>query len=299
MALPDAIHSALDPHSPEAAAIARMAAVLFASATVIFIVVMLLALVALRRRPAWLARDSTVILGGIAFPVVVLTALLVYAARVSPVTPEGEPLRIRVVGQQWWWRVHYLDGAGAVEFETANEIRLPVGRRVDLMLESADVLHSFWVPSLAGKLDMIPGRVNRLALTASSEGTFRGQCAEYCGGPHARMGLYVVTMADAAFERWRVRQRAPAASTNAVFEARCASCHTVRGTPAAGTLGPDLTHVAGRVSLGAATLPAGEAALREWIVGNQHVKPGNLMPAFGDLGDDGLARLAAYLESLE
>ena len=297
--MPDGLHSALVPHSDEAAEIAHLALVLFAGGTLIFAAVVALAVLALRRRPAWLAHDRVVAWGGIVVPVVLLTALLVYAARAA--TPAGgdEVLRVRVVAQQWWWRVHYADDATGAAFETANEIRLPVGRRVELALESVDVLHSFWVPSLAGKLDMVPGRVNRLRITPTGEGTFRGQCAEYCGGPHARMALFVVTMPPAAFERWRELQRMPASRTHALFEARCSVCHAVRGTLSRGSLGPDLTHVASRVSIGAGMLAADRNGFSGWIAHNQSMKPGNLMPAFDDLPASDLDALADYLEALQ
>ena len=296
--MPETLHSVLVPHSPEAAEIARMAFVLFAGGALIFLVVIALTLLALRRRPAWLAHRRVVAWGGIGVPIVVLGALLVYAARASTPSAGDDVLRVRVVGQQWWWRVHYADDATGAAFETANEIRLPVGRRVELALESADVLHSFWVPSLAGKLDMVPGRINRLRVTPASEGTFRGQCAEYCGGPHARMALFVVAMPADAFERWRALQRMPASRMHPLFESRCAVCHAIRGTSAAGKLGPDLTHVASRIAVGAGMLPADRNGLRSWIAHGQSLKPGNLMPSFADLTGGDLDALAAYLEAL-
>ena len=299
-ALLDGFQSALNPHSPEAAATASLAWVLILGAGVVFIAVMGLAALALRARPAWLSQRCVVVLGGIAFPVVVLTVLLVYSASrsASPASREPAALRIEVVGHQWWWRVRYLDAGGAPDFETANEIRVPVGRSVELALASADVLHSFWVPNLAGKLDMIPGRVNRLRFTPATAAVFRGQCAEYCGGPHAQMALYVVTESPEAFERWRDAQRRPAARADPRFEAQCAACHTIRGSQAQGTLGPDLTHVGSRLSIGAGTLPTDAAQIARWIASSQHIKPGNLMPAFRELGGEELASLAAYLASL-
>jgi cytochrome c oxidase subunit 2 len=202
------------------------------------------------------------------------------------------------VGHQWWWRVQYLDAVDRVDFETANEIRLPAGQAVEFVLESDDVLHSFWVPGLAGKVDMIPGRVNRLVATPAEPALLRGQCAEYCGGPHALMALFVVVEPADAFARWRAAQREPARARDALFEERCASCHGVRGTPAAGTRAPDLTHVASRRSIAAGTLATDDAAFARFIASSQHVKPGNLMPSFSDLSDGELARLARYLASL-
>ena len=298
MQLLDGLQSALNPHSPEATATAGLAWVLIIGAGIIFIAVMALAVLALRSRPAWLAQHRAVVWGGIAFPVVVLTGLLIYSAGVSPAQQEPVAVRISVVGHQWWWRVRYLDASGALDFETANEIRLPVGRRVELALESADVLHSFWAPNLAGKLDMIPGRINRLTFTPETAAVFRGQCAEYCGGPHAQMALYVVTLSPETFEQWTAQQRRPAAIPDRTFESRCASCHTVRGSEARGTLGPDLTHVGSRLSIGAGSLPTDPANLARWISSGQHIKPGNLMPAFSEFTGEELVALSGYLASL-
>jgi cytochrome c oxidase subunit 2 len=277
--------------------------VLFAGGAAIFLLVMALAGWALfgpPHRRAWLARRSFVIAGGIAFPVAVLSALLVYSfLSTGPAGDAEGALKIEVVGQQWWWRVTYRDASGRTDFETANEIRIPVGRPVEIVVRSADVLHSFWVPNLAGKLDMIPGRANRLRIEADRAGQYRGQCAEYCGGPHALMAFFVVAEEPQHFERWLAQQRSPGTASNPVFMSRCAACHAVRGTGARGTLGPDLTHVGSRVSLGAGILPNDRAALERWITASQHVKPGNLMPSTPDLAAGELRDLVAYLEALK
>ncbi|HEX2198289.1 MAG TPA: cytochrome c oxidase subunit II [Burkholderiales bacterium] len=304
MRLLDGIQSTLNPQGPDAAIIAEMSWVLFAGATAIFLAVMGLAAYAVfasRARTQRLSPRLLVVGGGIVFPVVTLFALLVYSlARAGSLHPvEDNALRIEVVGEQWWWRVHYLDAEGRRDFATANEIRVPAGRPVELLLRSGDVVHSFWVPVLAGKLDMIPGRTNRLRVRAAQPGEFRGQCAEYCGGPHAFMSLYFVAEEPARFEQWRDAQRRPAAQGNELFVANCASCHTVRGTPAAGVLGPDLTHVGSRLSIGAGMLPTNEGALAGWIASSQHLKPGNLMPSFQHFSGEELRSLAAYLGSLQ
>jgi cytochrome c oxidase subunit 2 len=300
----DGIQSALNPQGPDAALIAEMSWVLFVGAAVIFAGVMALAAWAVfgaRDRTARLSPRWLVVGGGIVFPAVTLFALLVYSfARAASLHPvEDGALRIEVVGEQWWWRVHYLDAAGRRDFATANEIRVPVGRPVELLLRSGDVVHSFWVPVLAGKLDMIPGRTNRLRVRAERPGEFRGQCAEYCGGPHAFMALFFVAEEPAQYERWASVQRQPAAQSSEAFVAHCGSCHTVRGTPAAGLLGPDLTHVGGRLSIGAGLLPMNAGALAGWIASSQHLKPGNLMPAFRHFSGEELRSLAAYLGSLK
>ncbi len=291
------MQSALDPAGPAAATLAGITWVLVAGAALIFVGVMALAAYAVfsskRQR---LSSKALIVGGGIAFPVIVLSALLVYSLlRMNALEAAGEPaLRIEVTGKQWWWRVRYP------QFESANEIRIPVGRPVELVLKSADVIHSFWVPALAGKLDMIPGRTNVLRVRADRPGQFRGQCAEYCGGPHAWMALFVVALAPEDYERWAERQKAPSrAAPPTLFTSHCSSCHTVRGTEAKGELGPDLTHVGGRLTLGAALLPMNRAALAGWIASSQHLKPGNLMPSFGMLSREELSTLAEYLEGLD
>jgi cytochrome c oxidase subunit 2 len=306
----DGVQSALAPRGPAAAEIAQIAWVLFAGAAVVLAVVLALtayAVFARRERAARLSPRRLIVGGGIAFPAIVLSALLVWTvARGMPAALGGEALAIEVIGEQWWWRVHYLDADGRRDFATANEIRIPAGRTVELRLASADVVHSFWVPALAGKLDMIPGRTNRLRVRADRPGEFRAQCAEYCGGPHALMALYVLAEPPEAFDRWAAEQRQAAASPaselqqrgRALLLANCATCHTVRGTPAAGRRGPDLTHVGSRRSIGAGLLPANAGTFAAWISSSQHLKPGNLMPSFESFGAEDLRALAAYLESL-
>ncbi len=290
------MQSVLSAHGPDAAIIAEISWVLFIGGAIIFAAVMAIAGYALfgSKREVFSSK-KLIVGGGIVFPVVTLSALLVYslvrAAALHPEEPDA--LRIEVVGEQWWWRVRYPD------FETANEIRIPVGRPVRLELKSADVIHSFWVPALAGKLDMIPGRTNVLRVRAERAGEFRGQCAEYCGGPHAFMALYVVAVPPEEFQRWSDRQRGPAEKQNPSFVAHCGACHTVRGTAAAGARGPDLTHVGSRLTIGAGLLPNNAGALAGWIASSQHLKPGNLMPSFETFSGVELRELAAYLEGLK
>jgi cytochrome c oxidase subunit 2 len=298
----EGIQSALHPQGPQAVAIAEIAWMLFVGAAVIFVLVAaLVGWAAFGRTRGWLAGERAVVAGGILLPGGVLTALLIHtllvAGRLDAAAAEPD-LRIEVVGEQWWWRVRYLDDAGNVDFVTANEIRVPVGSSVELRLRSADVLHSLWIPALAGKLDMIPGKDNRLRVEASRAGVFRGQCAEYCGGPHAQMALFVVAAEAPEFLHWRESQRAPAAGGSALFLSHCAACHTVRGTAAAGVLGPDLTHVGSRLSIGAGILPNDVGTIAGWIASSQHLKPGNLMPAFRDFAGEELNALAHYVASL-
>lgn len=296
------IASVLDPQGPAAASVSDLAWLLFIGGGAILIVVVAAAAVALwggHALRARLASERFVVAAGIAFPVAALSALLVhlYVAGHSLGASTSPALRVEVVGEQWWWRVRYLDAAGGRAFETANEIRIPAGVPVELTLTSADVIHSFWVPGLAGKIDMIPGRANRLVIVASSDGVFRGQCAEFCGGPHALMALHVVAQQAGEFEAWRDAQRRPAGSADGLFVERCGACHTIRGSAAAGTRAPDLTHVASRLYLAAGTLANTPDGLARWLADSQHAKPGNLMPAMR-LSDAELRSLAAYVSTL-
>ena len=267
-----------------------------------------------------------VIGGGVIFPTVVLATLLAHGlgrmpALLAPAPPDA--LRITVSGEQWWWRVRYhLPDGGEVEL--ANEIRLPVNEPVLFELESPDVIHAFWIPSLGGKIDMIPGRRTRLVLHPTRTGTFRGQCAEFCGDSHALMAFPVVVSGRPDFDAWLAAQARPAApaaaaavdpgdpaeknAPDATLLARgrdafllngCAACHRVRGTEARGRVGPDLTHVGSRLTLGAGTLPNDRAALERWLTEPDRVKPGVLMPHYRMLPREDLGALAAYLKSLE
>ena len=306
------IQSTLNPQGSHAAVVAEMTWVLLAGGAAIFALVIALAAYALfarREHASRMREDWLIVAGGIVFPVVVLSALLVYSlVRAAAIDNGGEstPVRIEVTGEQWWWRVRYLDARGTVDFATANEIRIPVGRAVTIELRSSDVLHSFWVPSLAGKLDVIPGRVNRLRISADRAGTLRGQCAEYCGGPHAWMAFYVVVEDPERFDAWASAQRThavPARDPQAVrgeqlFMSHCAACHAVRGTSAAGDRGPDLTHVASRGTLAAGALPNNAGTLAAWIAESQRIKPGNLMPSFREFALEDLHALASYLHGL-
>jgi cytochrome c oxidase subunit 2 len=207
----------------------------------------------------------------------------------KPVPPPGA-LVVAVTGHLWWWDVSYRDAATGAEIRTANEIRIPTGRPVYLALDSADVIHSFWVPELAGKMDMVPGRLQHLLVSAERWGIFRGQCAEFCGEQHARMALHVVAVAPAAFDRWLAAQAGPArapatprqeAGRDAFLANRCDACHAVRGLTADARLGPDLTHVGGRMHLAAGTLPNTGQGRAAWIAHVQSVKSGARMPSYG------------------
>ena len=309
--------SMLAPAGPVAHTIAEMAWVLFVGSSVVFCIVMAALVWALRHRQRTSANRSDrvttawwLIGGGFVFPLLVLGALLVYTVlRTNGLTPardRAEPV-VSVTAHLWWWEVHYRDPARGIDVVLANEIHLPVGRAVTLGLSSADVIHSFWVPALAGKIDMLPGRVHQLRLQADRPGVYRGQCAEFCGEQHARMALHVVAQTPEEFERWLQQQNRPAEAPREpmaqrgaqVFaEQRCTACHSVRGLGPAASIGPDLTHVGTRLHLAAGTLPMSTASLQDWIAHPQRSKPGARMPSYERLDDASLAALAAFLAQL-
>lgn len=301
----------LDPAGPYAGSIATLSWILFAMAAAVMLVVLGALYLALFGRPAMQSKlgGKTVIwLGGVAFPAVVLTVLLVYGLSLtrnlsSPA--QGNELRVRITGEMWWWRVAYLDQGGREVIQDANELHIPAGRPIVLELESADVIHSFWVPRLSGKLDMIPGRRNVLRIQADAPGIFGGQCAEFCGGPHALMGFTVIAHEPAQFARlMQMRmareQATPVAAGGGaqLFEtAGCAACHRIAGTGANGLAGPDLTYVGTRRTLGAGILPNNRGAMMGWIGNSQAIKLNNRMPPYTVLSAEQLTELAIYLEA--
>lgn len=283
-------------------------------AALIFIVVIALACYAVYRDPDKRRRVSSatfIIAGGVVFPAVVLSALLVYGVALTGslrASEEADAVHIEVTGHQFWWEVLYPGATAAERVVTANEIRIPVGRPIVLSLTSADVIHSFWVPSLAGKIDLIPGRVTHLTLRADAASTFRGQCAEFCGADHARMSLHVIALPQAAFERWLEHQRRPAskaagasamAGHKAFVAQGCGNCHAIRGETRPQVPAPDLTHVASREWIGAGTFRNTPEQLIDWIARGDSVKPGRAMPSYRHLDAATLASLADYLSGLE
>jgi cytochrome c oxidase subunit II len=285
---------------------------LVGSAVVLAIVLALLAIGLLRQRgtPAEERRrrrpgTTFVAIAGVAIPSIVLVALFVLTVDALPKTSPNigkTKLSIDVVGRQWFWDVSYpADGA-----RTANEIHIPVGVPVDVRVTSKDVVHSLWVPELNRKVDAIPGRTNHVVFDARAPGIYRGQCAEFCGLQHAHMALYVVAEPKAQFDHWLELTAAPAPppataelerGQQVLLGSACEYCHRIAGTNASGTIGPDLTHVASRLSLGAATIPNSRGYLAGWILDPQHIKPGNKMPGTDLTGPD-LQALLNYLESL-
>jgi cytochrome c oxidase subunit 2 len=305
--------STLEPAGPSAERVEWLWWFMFAiAAGVVAFVSALILFGALRRRsradlrpePRW----ATILLvgGGIVFPVLSLGLLWAFTLRDTAelATPPGPPdVRIEVVGKRWWWDVRYPD----LDVVTANEIHVPVGETVQLVLRSADVIHSVWVPELTPKVDMIPGRTNRMWFVADRPGTYRGQCAEFCGIQHAKMAFLIIAEPQNTFDVWVDAQREEAPFSlvelenegqRVFMDSPCVGCHTIRGTEAQGTVGPDLTHLASRRTLGAATIPNTEANLGTWIANAQVFKPGALMPPV-PLSPEELEALVAYLETLE
>lgn len=285
---------------------------MFAGAAVIWLIVTALALHAIRsRRSPWSERAGLILIaiGGGVVPALVLAALLLYGmptlARQLD-TGESAHVRVTVVGEQWWWRIRYELPDGA-HVELANELRVPRGLVTSITLASTNVIHSFWIPALAGKVDMTPGRITQLTLEPVTTGTYRGVCAEYCGASHARMAFIVEVMEPDAFEQWLSGQSQPAAATGSAAEAGagafrangCGACHAIRGTPSVATIGPDLTHLGSRRSIAAASLPNQLDELARWIARPDHIKPGALMPPFGMLPPHDVHLIAAYLRSLQ
>ncbi len=252
--------------------------------------------------------QGLVLVFGIGIPIVVLVALFGVAdvylvGKTGAPNPKTTAMTVNVIGHQWWWEVRY-DGGKAV---TANEIHIPVDTRVNLVATSADVIHSFWVPALNRKIDMIPGLRNRILLDASSTGEFRGQCSQFCGFQHAHMAFEVFVQKPAAFHSWLANQLRPAvtptsaqarAGERVFMNSQCASCHMIAGTSAQGDVGPNLTHLATRTTLASDEIPNRPAWLASWIHNPQAIKPGDRMPDLG-LDNTQVSELVAYLDGLK
>jgi cytochrome c oxidase subunit 2 len=248
---------------------------------------------------------ALVVVLGVAVPLVVLSLLFVWSdvfVLRSVAAPRSTKRTIQVIGHQWWWEVRY-PGTSAV---TANEIHIPTNTRVNVVGTSVDVIHSFWVPELNRKIDLIPGRTNRVLLDADHPGVYRGQCAEFCGLQHAHMAMYVIAEPPAKFNAWLTNMAKPARTPATAQERKglqvflsqpCSGCHQLRGTSARGDVGPDLTHLQTRMTLAALTIPNRKGYLGGWILDPQHIKPGNKMPGLKLSGPDFQA-LLAYLETL-
>lgn len=296
--------SVLHPASEEASGLSGLTWFMFAAAVVIWGIVMgaaIYAVVGKRRPKSERFADRFIIVGGVAFPTVSLAILLVFGLSLLPSWSEADApdLRIHVRGEQFWWRFGYEQPDGTI-LETANELHLPVDATVEFVLTSTDVIHSFWIPSLNGKMDTIPGRTNLLRITPTKPGIYRGACAEFCGEGHALMSLVAEVHDLRAYQEWVAAQLLPAnpAGSEAFVAAGCGACHIVRGVTEAGSVGPDLTHFASRQTFGAATKSITAENLSAWLAAPDHIKPGVRMPSFGALPEPDRAAIVAYLLSL-
>jgi len=254
-------------------------------------------------------RMTVAVSTGVVLTIVTLCVLLFHdfaAGKSIHLLTDPNPLEIKVTGHQWWWEIKYEDADPSQIVTTANEIHIPVGRVVKLDLDSPDVIHSFWVPNLHGKRDLVPGHPATTWIKAEQPGSFHGQCAEYCGAEHALMRIAVTSESSADFQKWLDAQRQSSVPPKTDAQKRgqqvflgstCIMCHSIQGTPARGTVGPDLTHVGSRVKVAADTLPNSSENLSRWILDPHKIKPGVKMPVH-NLNPDDLKQLVEYLKSL-
>jgi cytochrome c oxidase subunit 2 len=323
--------STYNAHGPAAHSIGELS--MFMSVLFLVITVIMWALIAYAatRRRGSLAEhapinigggESWIAIGGILIPLVVLTLIFVlglgllrdfpihgvHGASHQPQMSQSMKPEIRIIGHQWWWEIHYLNDDPSKEFTTANELHLPVGRPVNIEVETHDVMHSFWVPALHGKVDLIPGRANYIRLVASQAGQYVGQCAEYCGEEHSRMRILAIAQSPGDYEAWLEGQRKPAApptdpmavaGEQVFLSGPCSMCHTVRGTIAGGRVAPDLTHIGGREMIAANTYMNNDAYLEAWVTHAQSLKPGAQMPNITAFSGEQLHELVAYLRQLQ
>jgi cytochrome c oxidase subunit 2 len=310
------VPSPLRPASTTALLEARLGWTLLGIGAAVSLIVGVVVLAGLARRrgesPEEIRREGEgirwITVGGIVLPVLILLATFALTLRALPANREGETgaLRLEITGHRWWWEVRYIGQDPHDVAVTANEIHIPVGQPVRVTVTSGDVIHSFWAPQLGGKTDLIPGQPNTFMLSASKQGVYHGQCAEYCGLQHAHMALAVYADPPEQFAGWLSHQSADAEeSSNQVRHGRdlfvggaCALCHTVRGTTAGGRQGPDLTHLASRRTIAAGTVPNDRGHLLSWIADPQAMKPGTLMPKVGLSGND-LTAVVDFLQTLK
>jgi cytochrome c oxidase subunit 2 len=310
------LQSTLTPHAAPAELIAGLTWWMIAVYGLVFALVMLLGGIGILRGLGGQGRSLTakasrnlVVLGGVVVPLLVLLGFTVGSLLVGQASSRAYPeaaLTVEVIGKRWWWEIRYYDRDQRLLAISANELQVPAGQPVKLLLRASDVIHSFWAPNLDGKTDMIPGMTNVAWLNIPQPGVYRGQCAEYCGTQHSLMAFKVMVQPQKAFQHWLDNQGRPAAAQalantegRRVFERQgCADCHAIRGTAARGEQGPDLTHLASRQTLAAATLPNTRGHLAGWISDPQSSKPGALMPATV-MQPRELEALLDYLQALE
>ena len=318
------IQSALNPAGPNAGSLATLWWLMFWVCSAVYVLVMIVLVIAIRKgtrqrdlnpvlniSSATDTRRRNVVLSGLTITVAILFLFLLSSFRVGrSLTTDlknKNGLSIEVTGRQWWWEVRYNDVDASNIFTTANEIHIPVGVPVLFTLHGGDVIHSFWVPNLAGKKDLIPGKISTQWLQADKPGVYRGQCAEYCGLQHARMAFWIVADTPEQFIAWRQNQTQtsmqPATDSQrrgqqVFLSSSCVMCHAINGTTAGANFGPNLTHVGSRNTIAAATLSNTREHLSRWIVDSQQFKPGNKMPQ-NNLGQADLDALVDYLQSLK
>ena len=311
----DAI-SIFNAQGPAARSIAGFAWLLIGISTVVYVVVLAaLAWALIRRRhvsddlPATTRRLTLVVASAVAVTAAILVTLTISSEAVGRDlnTPSGPgAITVDAIGHQWWWEFQYRDVSPQDFVASPNELHVPVGQKIVLKAQSRDVIHSFWVPNLHGKRDLIPGQVTSFWIQADEPGIYRGQCAEFCGHQHARMALNVVAEPMETFQQWIRNQRQPAIEPATDQERRgrdlflgstCVTCHTIRGTDAGSRVGPDLTHIGSRMTIGAGTLPNTREHLQRWVTNPQLVKPGIRMPP-STLKPDEIDAVLSYLRSL-
>jgi cytochrome c oxidase subunit 2 len=315
------MHSVLDPHGPAAATLWRYGGVVLVAFLVVTAIMWaLIAWIAVRRRGSFTEHApvgtgggiSWILVGGLGIPAAVLLGIFIgmlTELNAFPLEHDGHQHapQVRVIGHRWWWEFEYRIGDVSGWVRTATELHIPVGQPIDIELVTDDVIHSFWVPSLHGKVDLIPATPTRIEIQADEAGRYEGECAEFCGGQHANMLFWVIAEPAATFDSWLARQRqdaaAPATDTarhgQQLFDDHaCVLCHTIRGTVARGAIGPDLTHVGSRRAL-AGAIPNNVSWLRAWVSHAQSIKPGVLMPSMIDFTGVELQDLTEYLQSLQ
>ena len=318
------IHNALNPSGPQAQNLSRLWWLFFVVCSIVFVLVMIAVLLSLRNRtgetadtpiveppPEQEQKRRNVIVSAATVTVIILFVFLIasfFAGRSMTAELEHKNgLNVEITGRQWWWEVRYNNVDASDVFTTANEIHIPVGVPVTFSLKGGDVIHSFWVPNLAGKKDLIPGKINTIWLQADRPGVYRGQCAEYCGLQHARMALWVVAEPQEQFNAWLQNQTQtsipPATDSQKrgqqiFLTTTCVMCHAINGTPAGSNIGPNLTHVGSRTMIAAATLVNTREHLAQWIKDPQSFKVGTKMPQ-NNLSDADLQAVVDYLQSLK
>lgn len=320
------IQNAINPAGPHAQSLSQLWWRFFIVCSIVFVLVMLAVLLSLRNRaresseldtpvleppPEQERRRRNVVISAVTLSGIILFVLLIVSfsagRSLTADLPHKDGLNVDVIGHQWWWEVRYRDVDASNFFTTANEIHIPVGVPVLFNLQATDVIHSFWVPNLAGKKDLIPGKLNSIWLQADKPGVYRGQCAEYCGMQHAKMALWIVAEPQEQFNAWRQSQTQTSIPPTTDSQKRgqqvflsstCVMCHAINGTPAGSNIGPNLTHIATRNTLGAATLANTREHLAQWIKDSQSVKPGNRMPQ-NNFSEADLQALLDYLQSLK